>query len=119
MTIFLILAPYGAYALLMLAATLGLIAAADVPWQLYQHTRQLRMSRTELARVRRLPPNVGGRPPALSDDLRARIARMRAGGMSLGAIADQLTAEEVPTAHGGVLWWPSAVQATLRRVGAR
>ena len=36
------------FALLMLAATLGLIAAADVPWQLYQHTKQLRMTRHEV-----------------------------------------------------------------------
>jgi flagellar biosynthetic protein FlhB len=36
------------YALLMLAGTLGLIAAVDVPWQLFQHNRQLRMSREEV-----------------------------------------------------------------------
>ncbi len=36
------------YAFLMLAATLGLIAAIDVPWQLFQHSRQLRMTRQEV-----------------------------------------------------------------------
>jgi flagellar biosynthetic protein FlhB len=36
------------YALLMLAGTLGLIAAADVPWQLYQHNKKLRMTREEI-----------------------------------------------------------------------
>ena len=36
------------YAFLMLAGTLGLIAAVDVPWQLYQHTKSLRMSRQEI-----------------------------------------------------------------------
>jgi flagellar biosynthesis protein FlhB len=36
------------YAFLMLAGTLGLIAAADVPWQLYQHTKGLRMTREEV-----------------------------------------------------------------------
>lgn len=36
------------YAFLMLAGTLGLIAAIDVPWQLYQHSKRLRMSREEV-----------------------------------------------------------------------
>jgi len=36
------------YAFLMLAGTLGLIAAVDVPWQLWQHTRRLRMTRQEV-----------------------------------------------------------------------
>jgi flagellar biosynthesis protein FlhB len=36
------------YAFLMLAGTLGLIAAVDVPWQLFQHNRQLRMTRQEV-----------------------------------------------------------------------
>lgn len=36
------------YSLLMLAATLGLIAAVDVPWQIFQHHKQLRMTRQEV-----------------------------------------------------------------------
>ncbi len=36
------------YAFLMLAGTLGFIAAVDVPWQLYQHSQRLRMSREEV-----------------------------------------------------------------------
>jgi len=36
------------YAFLMLAGTLGLIAAADVPWQLFQHNKQLKMTREEV-----------------------------------------------------------------------
>lgn len=35
-------------ALLIMAGTLCLIAAVDVPWQLYQHHKQLRMSREEI-----------------------------------------------------------------------
>lgn len=35
-------------ALLALAASLALIAAVDVPWQLWQHNQRLRMSRQEL-----------------------------------------------------------------------
>jgi flagellar biosynthesis protein FlhB len=36
------------YAFLMLAATYGLIAAIDVPWQLFQHNKQLKMTREEV-----------------------------------------------------------------------
>jgi flagellar biosynthesis protein FlhB len=36
------------FAVMVLAATLALIAAVDVPWQLWQHTQRLRMSRAEL-----------------------------------------------------------------------
>src|SRR6185437_10005550 len=36
------------YALLMLAGSLGLIAAVDVPWQRYQHTKSLKMTREEV-----------------------------------------------------------------------
>ncbi|HKT72899.1 MAG TPA: flagellar biosynthesis protein FlhB [Steroidobacteraceae bacterium] len=36
------------YAFLMLAAALGLIAAVDVPWQLWHHRQQLKMTRQEI-----------------------------------------------------------------------
>jgi len=36
------------HAFLILAATMGLIAAVDVPWQLYQHNQKLKMSRQEI-----------------------------------------------------------------------
>jgi DNA invertase Pin-like site-specific DNA recombinase len=51
--------------------------------------------------------------PAVSDTsaLKQRIAEMRAGGMTLQAIADTLNAEAVPTLRGGALWRPSSVQA--------
>lgn len=50
---------------------------------------------------------------AVSDDpeLAARIAAMRAGGMSLQAIADALNEAGVPTLRGGSRWRPSSVQA--------
>ncbi len=35
-------------ALMIMAAALGLLAAIDVPWQLWQHHRQLRMTREEI-----------------------------------------------------------------------
>lgn len=52
--------------------------------------------------------------PAIVDrpELAARILQMREQhGMTLQAIADQLTAEGVPTARGAALWRASSVQA--------
>jgi DNA invertase Pin-like site-specific DNA recombinase len=51
--------------------------------------------------------------PAVADrpSLRRRIAEMRAGGMTLQAIADTLNEEGVPTLRGGAQWRPSSVQA--------
>ena len=52
-------------------------------------------------------------PAAVADDpqLKERIVRMRAAGMTLQSIADQLNAEGVPTVRGGATWRPSSVQA--------
>jgi DNA invertase Pin-like site-specific DNA recombinase len=52
-------------------------------------------------------------PPGVADypELRERIGRMRAEGMTLQAISDRLNAEGVPTVRGGVRWRPSSVQA--------
>ena len=65
--------------------------------------------------------------PAVADrpTLRRRIAEMRAGGMTLQAIADTLNEEGVPTLRGGAQWRPSSVQAAAgykrpaRKTGAR
>jgi DNA invertase Pin-like site-specific DNA recombinase len=59
---------------------------------------------------------MSGRPvgrPAVADDpdLTQRIAAMRAEGMTLQAIADQLNADGVPTVRGGTKWRHSSVQA--------
>jgi peptidoglycan hydrolase-like protein with peptidoglycan-binding domain/DNA invertase Pin-like site-specific DNA recombinase len=43
--------------------------------------------------------------------LKGRIAAMRAQGLTLQAIADQLNQEGVPTLRGGAKWRPSSVQA--------
>ncbi len=53
------------------------------------------------------------RGAAVADDpeLAARITTMRAGGMSLQAIADALNDAGVPTLRGGSRWRPSSVQA--------
>jgi peptidoglycan hydrolase-like protein with peptidoglycan-binding domain/DNA invertase Pin-like site-specific DNA recombinase len=52
-------------------------------------------------------------PPSVADypELQRRIARMRAEGMSLQAIANRLNGEGVPTIRGGAKWRPSSVQA--------
>jgi DNA invertase Pin-like site-specific DNA recombinase len=52
--------------------------------------------------------------PRTADDvvaLKERIIEMRAGGMTLQAIADVLNSEGVPTLRGGAKWRPSSVQS--------
>jgi flagellar biosynthetic protein FlhB len=64
------------YALLMLAGTLGLIAAMDVPWQLFQYNKQLKMTRQEIRDEMKESdgsPEVKGR----IRKLQAEIARRR------------------------------------------
>jgi DNA invertase Pin-like site-specific DNA recombinase len=75
--------------------------------------RQTLMQRTRKGlEAARLAQRYSGQP-AVSDPpaLKQRIADMRAGGMTLQAIADTLNAEGVPTLRGGALWRPSSVQA--------
>lgn len=59
-----------------------------------------------------------GRRPTMDGKTVARIIRAHDGGSSLGEIARQLNAEGVKTTHGGAKWYPSTVQAVLRRVAA-
>jgi DNA invertase Pin-like site-specific DNA recombinase len=64
----------------------------------------------------------GRRAVADDPELRERIVRMRAEGMTLQAIADRLNEVGVPTVRGGVKWRPSSVHATAgykRRPGSR
>ena len=85
------------------------------------HERIADRTRNRLAE-RRANGHSNGRP-AVRDrpELMERIAAMRAGGLSLQAIADQLNAENVPTLRGGAKWRPSSIQAALgyRRPGPR
>src|SRR3954454_23647947 len=63
------------YAFLMLAATYGLIAAVDVPWQLFQHNKQLRMTREEVKQEMKESegsPEVKGRVRQLQRELSRR-----------------------------------------------
>jgi DNA invertase Pin-like site-specific DNA recombinase len=50
---------------------------------------------------------------AIKPKLKRRIVRMRAAGLTLQAIADELNEEGIPTARGGTKWRPSSVQAAL------
>jgi DNA invertase Pin-like site-specific DNA recombinase len=50
-----------------------------------------------------------GRPPTLPANIRARIHKARADGMTYRAIAGLLNADVVPTAHGGKTWHASTV----------
>jgi DNA invertase Pin-like site-specific DNA recombinase len=71
--------------------------------------RQRLVERTKLgmrAAGRKGPGSVADYP-----ELRERIAGMRAAGLTLQAIADQLNAEGLPTIRGGAKWRPSSVQA--------
>jgi hypothetical protein len=56
-----------------------------------------------------------GRPPSLPEAVVDRVQFEYARGRSLGEIARRLTADDVPTAHGGRRWWPSTVRAVLLR----
>jgi DNA invertase Pin-like site-specific DNA recombinase len=60
-----------------------------------------------------------GRPSTLSLAVVERIVRGHAAGVSKNAIATALTAEGVPTAHGGVRWYASTVSKVLQGQDAR
>ena len=53
-----------------------------------------------------------GRARVMPDEVRTRILEAHAAGRSLNAIARDLNADEVPTAHGGARWYAG----TVRRV---
>jgi hypothetical protein len=57
-------------------------------------------------------------PPSLPNAVVDRVRLEHARGRSLGEIARGLTADAVPTAHGGRRWWPSTVRALLLRTSA-
>ena len=97
------------------------VAATLITLGDWESERIARRTRSGLAEVR-----AAGRPagrPAVGDrpDLVDRITAMRAAGLTLQGIANQLNNEGVPTMRGGVMWRPSSVQAALgyRRPGAR
>jgi recombinase len=62
-------------------------------------------------------PKRPGRPRRVAAEVVERIREARAAGESFAAIADSLTTDRVPTAHGGKRWWPSTVRAIAARGG--
>lgn len=58
---------------------------------------------------------LAGRPGTLPRSVVERIRLEYARGRGLSEIARRLTADDVPTAHGGRRWWPSTVRAVLLR----
>lgn len=77
----------------------------------WERTRISERTRNGL-RAARMNGRSAGRPAVADDpDLSQRIAHMRAEGMTLQAIADQLNEEGVPTVRGGSKWRHSSVQA--------
>jgi DNA invertase Pin-like site-specific DNA recombinase len=56
-----------------------------------------------------------GRPTLIDSDVETMIAEYRAEGLSMAKIADQLNAQDVPTANGGAKWYASTVKVVLDR----
>ena len=87
---------------------------ANVLASLAQWERRLISERTRAAlQVKRAQGVRLGRPEQIDAALRRRIVRMRRKGSGLSAIAAVLNDEGVPTARGGVRWYPSTVRAVL------
>jgi DNA invertase Pin-like site-specific DNA recombinase len=55
-----------------------------------------------------------GRPRTMPEEVRAWVITERKAGKSYRGIADELTAADVPTAHGGRRWHASTVRAAFR-----
>jgi DNA invertase Pin-like site-specific DNA recombinase len=54
-----------------------------------------------------------GRPKVLASDIVDQIGRARADGWTYQAIADDLNARGIATAHGGARWHPSTVRKVI------
>lgn len=94
------------------------IDTVKLPWgqRLIPADELERFLRNHLAPARaRQARRPAGRPPTLPASVVERIRLEYARGRGLSEIARALTAEGVPTAHGGRQWWPSTVRAVLVR----
>jgi hypothetical protein len=60
-------------------------------------------------------PALRGRPRQVPAQVVERVKAAHIAGRSLGQIARELNADNVPTAQGGRQWWPSTVRAVLNR----
>ena len=82
------------------------ILAAVSDWE---RRRAAERSRNGLAAARAK----GAVQPAIQPELKRQIERMRATGMTLQAIVDELNENSVPTVRGGLMWRVSSVQAAI------
>lgn len=90
--------------------TVNVIASAA------QYERRLISDRVAAAhRQMKLRGQRPGQKPILTDEVRHRIAQERRAGRSLRAIADDLNAQDVPTARGGT-WHASTIRHVLSSV---
>lgn len=77
-----------------------------------QYERRLISARTRDALAAKKAAGVRlGRPAVTDPAVVARILTDRKSGATFAAIADTLTAENVPTARGGIRWYASTVKA--------
>ncbi|MFJ6155607.1 recombinase family protein [Pseudarthrobacter sp. NPDC092184] len=87
---------------------------ANVQVSVAQYERRLIGDRTRAGMAqRRLEGKHLGRKRELTEELVHRIATMKSSGMSLRAIASELEAEGIPTAHGGSAWHASTIRSVL------
>ncbi len=74
--------------------------------------RRLVEERTKTAlAIKRHQGVVLGRPRTLSDKVVGRIIKERGAGRTWTAIAEGLNHDRVPTAQGGLRWWPATVRS--------
>lgn len=98
---------------------LPLVEAIEMPWgsQLIPADELERLLAEHRSGARRqvTPRARPGRRAAVAPNIVERIRAERAACKSFGEIARELTADKVPTAHGGQQWWPSTVRAVILR----
>jgi DNA invertase Pin-like site-specific DNA recombinase len=91
---------------MLLAGIMGSVAA-------WERERIANRTREALAAKKAQGARLG-RPVTLPDTVRRRIAKERARGRTLTAIAERLTADGVSTSQGGTRWYASTVSSVLR-----
>ena len=62
-------------------------------------------------------PRTRGRPRAVPNHVEQQIVALHAGGAGCRQIARFLNDTQIPTAHGGLKWWPGTIRRLLRSRG--